>query len=59
MHLLSTESVFSVAWAYAKWLSKKYLLYPSLTQRNKIEASLLMSFYSPTPRERRDVEINE
>lgn len=48
------RAVFSVVWAYAKWLSKEISTLPRLTQKNKIEASLLMSFtVCPTPREKR------
>lgn len=60
MDLLSTEAVFSMVWAYAKWLSKEIsTLPPVLHKRIKLRPAYWCLLQSVLPQERRDVEINE
>lgn len=54
------ESVFSMVWAYAKWLSKEIsTLSPVLHKRIKLRPAYWCLLQSVPPQERRDVEINE
>ena len=60
MDLLSTESVFSMVWAYAKWLSKEISTLPPVLHKGiKLRPAYWCLLQSVPPQERRDVEINE